>query len=81
MAVTDPLIARYVEFLLQGFTILQIKIATGTIHGYMDTVNNHYRDEGYTVPYDKHANTKAASIMEIQKKVKKGSNKREPLTD
>ena len=81
MAVTDPLIARYVEFSLRDFTIKLVKIATNTINGYMDAINKHHWDEGYSAPYNKHVNTKAASIMEIQKKVKKGSNKREPLKD
>ena len=79
--VTDKIMACYVIFLQNGFSINNIKIQAGTIEGYMRCVNNHYKKYRYNPPFDKKTETDAANLIKNQAKFEKAPDKREPLHD
>ena len=78
---TDEIMERYVIFLLEGFTIQNIKIKADTIYGYMLCVNAYYKKYRCNPPYDKKTETAAAKLLKNQKDFEGAPDKREPLHD
>ena len=67
--ITDLVLERYVNLLLDGFTINFESVAVVTIAGYMRAVNAYYKSLGLTEPWSKTSKTTAASLLESQSKV------------
>ena len=61
--VVDRILGRYAVFLLSGFNITNIDILVGTICGYLEAVNLHYKDNDFDRPFDKDGNSDAACLL------------------
>ena len=70
---------RYVNFLLERFTIQKIKIEVSTIKGYMRAVNDHYRKNRMPLPWDLKSEAKAVELLNQQESYEKKPDQREPL--
>ncbi|KAL7528072.1 LOW QUALITY PROTEIN: hypothetical protein ACHAXR_005209 [Thalassiosira sp. AJA248-18] len=71
----------YIVFLLDGYTLKNIKVSAGTIRQYLGVVNKHYKEKGYDEPYDKDDDSNGAKLLRAQEKFEEAPAKRNPLTD
>ena len=71
----------YVCFLLNGFTIKNIKIKVGTIKSYLLVVNEHYKTQSRNPPFEYKSNSKTARLLAEQERYKDLLERREPLPD
>ena len=79
--VTDEILLRYVNYLLEGFTLQKIKIEVGTIKGYMRAVNEHYKKHRLPLPWDLKSDSKGVELLNQQESYEKKPDRREPLHD
>ena len=78
---TEDLLARYVVFLLDGWSIKKQCIATKTIKGYLRAINTYYESNGVRAPYVDADDSPAQRILLGQKKFEDIPERREPLHD
>ena len=77
--ITDLIVERYINSLLDGYTLLGEKIAVGTISGYMRAVNQYYKKYHLPEPWHKSSDDDAAVLLKEQSKYEDKPEKREPL--
>ena len=77
--ITDLIVERYINSLLDGFTINHESIAVGTISGYMRAVNQYYKKFHLPEPWHKSSEDDAAVLLKDQAKFEDKPEKREPL--
>ena len=77
--ITDLIVERYINSLLDGYTIKREKIAVGTISGYMRAVNQYYKKYHLPEPWHKSSDDDAAVLLKEQSKYEDKPEKREPL--
>ena len=77
--ITDLIIERYVNSLLDGYSINRESITVGTIGGYMRAVNLYYKTFGLPEPWQKSSGNNAAVLLKDQSKFEEKGEKREPL--
>ena len=69
----------YVCFLLNGFTIKNIKIKVGTIKSYLLVVNEHYKTQSRNPPFEYKSNSKTARLLAEQERYENLPERRQPL--
>ena len=79
--VTDEILLRYVNHLLEGFTLQKIRIEVGTIKGYMRAVNENYKKHRLPLPCDLKSDSKEVELLNQQESYEKKPDRREPLCD
>ena len=79
--VTDEILLRYVNYLLEGFALQKIRIEVGTIKGYMRTVNEHYKKTPLTIAMGFKSDSKEVELLNQQESYEKKPDQREPLHD
>ena len=72
---------RYVNYLLEGFTIQSIKIEAGTMKGCTRAVNDYYKQYHLPLPWDLKSESKAVELLKQQESYEKKPEQREPLYD
>ena len=77
----DEIIANYVTFLFEGFTINGIKIQADTIVGYLRVVNKHYREKRFNEPFSLKDDSAAARMLRAQKAFEDEPARRRELPD
>ena len=77
--ITDLIVERYINSLLDGYTIKHQSIAVGTISGYTRAVNQYYKRFHLPEPWHKPLDDNAAVLLKDQSKFDDKSKKREPL--
>ena len=81
-ATTADIMRRYVTFLLDGNTINNIPIRTGTIEGYLRAVNDHFDEHDMPLPFSRrHKKQQATKLLLAQEKVQSAPARRQPLND
>ena len=66
-------------FLLNGFTIKNMKIKVGTIKSYLLVVNKYYKEKSRNPPFDYKSNLKTARLLIEQERYEDLPERREPL--
>ena len=79
--VTDEILGRYISYLVEGFTLQNIKIAVDTIYGYLGAVNAYYKQFRLSEPWNKKDDSEGATLLRKIKEFEGASAKREPLHD
>ena len=79
--VTDKILSMYVCFLLNGFTIKNIKIKVGTIKSYLLVVNDHYKTQSRNPPFEYKSNSRTARLLAEQERYWDLPERCEPLPD
>ena len=77
--ITTDIIDRYTSYLLDGHTITNSTIKSGTIQGYLQAVNSYYESLGLNPPYNRDSHSFSARILKEQKDYDKQPQKRDPL--
>ena len=81
-ATTADIMRRYVTYLLDGHTIKNIPIRTGTIEGYLRAVNDHFDAHDMPMPFSrKHKRQQATQLVVAQEKMQAAPARRQPLND
>ena len=79
---TDDIMLRYVNYLLEGFTLQSIMIMTSTIKGYTRVVNDYYyKKHRLPHPWDLKSKSKIVELLNQQICFEEKPDKREPLHD
>ena len=79
--VTDDILLRYVNYLLEGFTLQKIKVEVGTIKGYIRAVNKLYNKHRLPLPWDLKLDSKGVELFNQQESYEKKLDRRELLRD
>ena len=78
----DEILARYVVYLLEGFTIKNIHVSCNTIKGYLKAVNDHYVVNSLPPPFDADSlDSRASRLLAAQRRFQQEPDRREPLHD
>ena len=79
---TDDILLRYVNYLLEGFTLQLIMIKTSTFKGYMRAVNNYYyKHHRLTHSWELKSKSKAVELLNQQIIFEEKADKSEHLYD